>query len=282
MGERVCAVIVTYNRKALLKECLEAVLAQTRPPDHVLVVDNASTDGTREVLAEEFPEVEVLRLPENQGGAGGFHEGLKRAYAAGYTWFWLMDDDTIPEPEALEALLEASQERSYAGLGSYVFWTNGRLHPMNWPWPDFRRPFLKSRYGRPVYTLSFVSVLVPREALTEFGFPNPRYFVRNDDLEFFTRISRKKPLLQVRRSRVIHKTKFLHTQANDTPERFYFEARNRLWLAKAPHLAWWERAFFLLHFLGEAMVFLAKHPATGWKALKQGLMDGLRENPYLG
>ena len=47
------------------------MLAQTRPPDHVLVVDNASTDGTAEMLREEFPQVEVLRLPENQGGAGG-------------------------------------------------------------------------------------------------------------------------------------------------------------------------------------------------------------------
>ena len=110
MGERVCAVIVTYNRKALLKECLEAVLAQTRPPDHVLVVDNASTDGTAEMLREEFPQVEVLRLPENQGGAGGFHEGMKRAYEEGFDWLWLMDDDTIPRPEALEALLERFAE----------------------------------------------------------------------------------------------------------------------------------------------------------------------------
>lgn len=105
MGERVCAVIVTYNRKELLRECLQAVLSQTRPPDHVLVVDNASTDGTPEMLREEFPQVEVLRLPENQGGAGGFHEGMKRAYEQGFDWLWLMDDDTLPSPRALEVLL---------------------------------------------------------------------------------------------------------------------------------------------------------------------------------
>jgi len=72
MSENICAVIVTYNRKELLRECLKAVLAQTRPPEHVLVVDNASTDGTPEMLQEEFPQVEVLCLPENQGSAGGF------------------------------------------------------------------------------------------------------------------------------------------------------------------------------------------------------------------
>lgn len=52
MSEKVCAVIVTYNRKELLRECLKAVLGQTRPPDHILVVDNASTDGTLEMLRE--------------------------------------------------------------------------------------------------------------------------------------------------------------------------------------------------------------------------------------
>lgn len=88
MSERVCAVIATYNRKELLRECLQSVLSQTRLPDHILVVDNASTDGTQEMLKEESPQVEVLRLPENQGGAGGFHEGMKRAYEEGFDWLW--------------------------------------------------------------------------------------------------------------------------------------------------------------------------------------------------
>ena len=96
----VWAVVVTYNRKELLRECLVALRAQTRPPDHVLVVDNASTDGTLELVSEEFGEVELLALPENVGGAGGFHAGLERAYASGAEWAWLMDDDTVPQPEA--------------------------------------------------------------------------------------------------------------------------------------------------------------------------------------
>ncbi|MER3603731.1 MAG: hypothetical protein C4298_08345, partial [Thermus sp.] len=89
MSERVCAVVVTYNRKELLRECLETLRGQTRKVDHILVVDNASTDGTEEVLRAEFPEVEVLRLPENQGSSGGFHEGMKRAYEEGFDWLWL-------------------------------------------------------------------------------------------------------------------------------------------------------------------------------------------------
>lgn len=103
----VCAIVVTYNRKELLRECLAALAAQTRPPDRVLVVDNASSDGTQAMVEAEYEEVELLALPTNQGGAGGFHEGMKRAHVDGAEWLWLMDDDTIPRPDALAELLAA-------------------------------------------------------------------------------------------------------------------------------------------------------------------------------
>ncbi len=83
---RVFAVVVTYNRRPLLEECLQALGAQERPVDRVLVVDNASTDGTAAFVRNEHPEVQLLALAENEGGAGGFHEGLKAAHAAGADW----------------------------------------------------------------------------------------------------------------------------------------------------------------------------------------------------
>jgi GT2 family glycosyltransferase len=110
--QRVCAVIVTHNRKELLRECIAAVQAQTERLARILVLDNASTDGTDAMLRDEFAgadadSIEIVRLPENIGGAGGFREGLKRAADGGYDWIWLMDDDTIAAPTALERLLAA-------------------------------------------------------------------------------------------------------------------------------------------------------------------------------
>jgi rhamnopyranosyl-N-acetylglucosaminyl-diphospho-decaprenol beta-1,3/1,4-galactofuranosyltransferase len=81
----VVAVILTYNRKDLLKECLQAIARQTRVPDAVVVMNNGSTDGTDDMLAAEFPQVPEVRLPENIGPAGGYHELMKYAYASGYT-----------------------------------------------------------------------------------------------------------------------------------------------------------------------------------------------------
>ncbi len=107
----VAAVIVTFNRKHLLGKCLEAVRAQTRPCERLFIIDNASSDGTFEFLAAQGfldESTEYVRLPVNSGSAGGFHEGMRRAYEAGFEWLWLMDDDGCPASDCLERLLSFS------------------------------------------------------------------------------------------------------------------------------------------------------------------------------
>src|ERR1044072_8228547 len=75
----VVAVVVTHDRRDLLAEALTAIGAQTRVPDVVVVVDNASSDGTAELLESRFPGVDLVRLPYNTGGAGGFAAGIRSA-----------------------------------------------------------------------------------------------------------------------------------------------------------------------------------------------------------
>ncbi|RTG99825.1 dTDP-rhamnosyl transferase rfbF [Thermus scotoductus] len=279
--DRVCAVIVTYNRKELLRECLTAVLSQTRPPDHVLVVDNASTDGTREMLKEEFPQVEVLALPENQGGAGGFHEGMKKAYEDGYDWIWVMDDDTVPTSTALEELLKAQkclEEKNlpcYA-VGSKVLWKDGRIHPMNIPWIN---PFanVAACVVKGVTLTSFVSVLINRRAIAQRGLPRKELFIWNDDWEYFLRIRK---VYFTPKSIVVHKTKAFYTPADSSNGRYYYQARNRLWLLRTKEIPILWRIILMLHFLGEATIFVIKHGRSAWKPLLKGLRDGLRPPPW--
>src|SRR5699024_2786274 len=114
----VVAVIVTYNRKELLATCLRAVANQTRKPDGILVVDNASSDGTREMLRHEFPDVELLTLPTNTGGAGGFSAGINLLLEKKSADFaWLMDDDAEPKATALAPLVSAMETDSGAAPG---------------------------------------------------------------------------------------------------------------------------------------------------------------------
>ncbi|OQY10720.1 MAG: hypothetical protein B6I29_00735 [Marinitoga sp. 4572_148] len=105
----IAALIVTYNRKDLLKETIEAILNQTLKPNRLFVVNNASTDGTDDVLnkyKEKYgDDIEIINLKENLGGAGGFNYGIHYIYDTfEYDWIWLMDDDAVPAKNALETL----------------------------------------------------------------------------------------------------------------------------------------------------------------------------------
>src|SRR5919199_5119307 len=106
---RVVAVVVTYNRKAMLAECLRALGAQTHPLAAVVLVDNASTDGTEAHVAATGAaaglDVRYVRLARNGGGAEGFHYGVKHALALAGDWLWLMDDDCEPDEDCLRRLL---------------------------------------------------------------------------------------------------------------------------------------------------------------------------------
>src|SRR5699024_2852312 len=134
LAARVVAVVVTYNREALLRECLDALAAQERRPDAVVVIDNSSTDASGTVADEHPLGADVVHLRRNVGGAGGFAAGIARALVRhDADWVWVMDDDTVPRPGALHALLsalEASPVR-LSVLSSRAVWTDGRDHPMN-------------------------------------------------------------------------------------------------------------------------------------------------------
>jgi GT2 family glycosyltransferase len=101
---KIAAVIVTYNRLDCLKRCVEAVRRQSQPPDQIIIINNGSTDGTKEWLAEQ--ERLTVITQENLGGAGGFHTGFKRAFDDGCDWIWSMDDDGLPTPDCLQQLLQ--------------------------------------------------------------------------------------------------------------------------------------------------------------------------------
>ena len=107
MTERfsVAAVVVTYNRLPLLRQCLAALTAQTAQDLTIFLVDNASTDGTAEAVAEmALPNLVYRNTGKNLGGAGGFAYGVREAALAGYDALWLMDDDTLPHPHGAGSL----------------------------------------------------------------------------------------------------------------------------------------------------------------------------------
>jgi rhamnopyranosyl-N-acetylglucosaminyl-diphospho-decaprenol beta-1,3/1,4-galactofuranosyltransferase len=291
MSETVVAVVVTYNRKEVLRECLEAVTAQTRPPDSVLVVDNASTDGTREMVEAEFPSVELLALRENEGSSGGFHEGMKAGVDRGYDWLWVMDDDTIPAPDALQLLLEAPQHLNGLPapslLASKVLWTDGKLHPMNWPAPAMKDLDLfidgVERTIIPIRANTFPSLLVRREAVERHGPPRKGFWIWADDIDFTQRILRDEPGYLVPQSVAVHKTATAH-RPWEGKGRFYYAVRNGLFILRGDTLEWKEKIGWTMLVASQILNFFASEGVRPWtvRVVLRGARDGLlKQRPSL-
>lgn len=274
------ALIVTRDRRELLEQCLDAIGAQTRRPDRVLVVDNASTDGTREWLATRDDVDEVLALEENCGGAGGFHAGLERAHARGAEAVWLMDDDTIPRADALEHLLAASDgDRGALLLASVAVWRDGRLHPMNLPGLERDRlaPLVDAAERRviPLRTATFVSLLVRREAVDRFGLPHAHFFIWSDDIEYTARVTRGGGrALLVPASVVEHRTAQPYTAVTSTGDRFYFHVRNTLYMLRGTSWAPLEKLSLVYLLALTSLQYL--RGGGRLRTVVRGLRDGLR------
>lgn len=201
--ETVAVVVVTFNRADLLAGMLDGLAAQTRRPDAVIVVDNASTDHTREVLeARTDLPLHVTHSPDNLGGAGGFHLGVRAAYDAGWDRVWLMDDDVVPAPGCLEALMAVDEDCLIAVREDLA----GALVEKAAVDFDLRNPLAikpkratvdstyADRASMPelveVHNVAFEGFMVRRGVIGEIGFPDPSFFIFYDDAEYAVRARR--------------------------------------------------------------------------------------------
>ena len=237
---KVVAVVVTYNRKELLQECLSHLLAQTPEVPDILVVDNASTDGTEESLAGfiEAGQICYFNTGGNLGGAGGFSFGIRKAAELGYEFLWLMDDDTIPEPDALAEIVKAARTLpdGWGFLSGKALWTDGSICRMNEQKlygkrpEEVQEPTLCSR-------ATFVSFFLSAETVREVGLPIKEFFIWGDDWEYSRRISSKKKSYFIPASIVVHKTanNVGSNIAKDRAERlsrYRYAYRNEVYIAR--------------------------------------------------
>ena len=175
---KIAVLVVTYNRVNWLRKNVSAILNQTRKPDEFIIIDNASTDFTQEFLKKlQSGEKRIIikRLNENLGGSGGFSFGLKEAIDRGAEWVWMMDDDALPYPSALEELekvLSSVDEKVGVVLSNLVKTSNAI--PKN--------KVSRARIG------TFVGFTVSAQAVKKVGLPNAGFFIYADDYEYSLRI----------------------------------------------------------------------------------------------
>ncbi|MDB5203133.1 MAG: hypothetical protein JWQ27_2542 [Ferruginibacter sp.] len=258
--EKVIAVVVTYNRQALLADCLTALRNQTRPLDAILVVNNGSTDHTASWLLSQ-KDCTVINQ-ENTGSAGGFSTGIQWAYANGYTWTWCMDDDGYPKPDALENLLKA-EDGTLRLLNCAVLDINDKKS-MVWKTKDFTTgESIKDKIVDEV-AHPFNGTLIHRNIIERVGVPSAKYFLWGDETEYLYRIISKNNIPARTVGNAIHyhpATRFSIKQDWDhfTAWKMYFYVRNRLPVLQAKannrFLGICSYACFLVAFAGIILFF---------------------------
>lgn len=220
--ENICGVVVTFNRKELLIECLKALTEQTKSLDSILIIDNASTDGTPQLLfdleyIQHLPPVKItapyekaflsniknvegdnieiiyIRMDENTGGAGGFYMGQKRAYELGYEWIWLMDDDGYPERDCLSILLDTSQSKKLKATNPLVIDMSNKeklSFGLSKKIMNFQSAIEASVDGLIMNKANpFNGTLLHCDLIKDVGFIKKEMFIWGDEVEYFKRLA---------------------------------------------------------------------------------------------
>jgi rhamnopyranosyl-N-acetylglucosaminyl-diphospho-decaprenol beta-1,3/1,4-galactofuranosyltransferase len=259
----IAVVVVTFNRKELLQENLDALLRQSYQPDMIYIIDNNSTDGTSALLQSKGflgkKNIVYIRLSENIGGAGGFYEGIKKAYEDGADWIWVMDDDAEPKDDALEILVKYINETSHFGaLASTVVYPDGEVclnHRKKIDTATLNETeIIKECYFKNCFevdVVTFVGMCISRDLIGEIGFPCKDFFIYHDDFEYSLRAKTHGwSIMNVTKSVVIHKAKHReHTIRNkDFSKREFCARRNLLYIYRKyarVHIRFYWKTFML-------------------------------------
>ena len=286
------AVVVTFNRKQLLTECVDALLNQSLSLDAIYIVDNASSDGTKPYLKErgylENPLIRYIELPLNLGGAGGFHVGMEAAHKAGFDWVWVMDDDTEPFPDSLELLETLKHHTQVVAIANLKVdrLRNETADGLRLMTSKNTKPYPKVRFS------SFVGLLIRCCAIDKIGLPISDFFIHRDDTEYCMRLRSIGDIALARESVVAHKEVarrqksrqfFSHVFYQKDIEAFcfdYYRHRNTAWIEqnyrKSPLVRYPLLAARFLCFAAAVLAFDADHRWLRIKILAKANLDGIR------
>ena len=203
--ENLYAVVVTYNRADYLRNLLDSFARLGTGPARIIVVDNASSDHTADVVAAAAAgglPIDYERLDENVGGAGGFSRGVELALGRGAEWLWLMDDDVEVLPGAVEALAKFTPDyscligRRYDADGKPFFWQHHFVEALGVFLPVSRDVFAHSEVFR-TNVGNFEGMLIKASVARSIGLPDPRFFITWDDLIYGWLAAQQTPVVYV-------------------------------------------------------------------------------------
>lgn len=245
---KAAGIVVTYNRRTLLEQCLEVLGSQTTQLQSIIIIDNASTDDTEywfyQSLYADNPKFIYLKLLNNTGGAGGFSYGLKYAQENNYDWAWIMDDDAQPELDAFERLIATSPtpENIYGSIAVCGKNTSWQTSLMNTNSITTTNKVDDIPTLAEVTFLPFLGLLIHSSTIEKIGLPDSDFFIAGDDLEYCLRARKAGLKIMVAgESRINHPKAEIHTsnifgfkldRLKIPPWKNYYNTRNKILIAK--------------------------------------------------
>lgn len=308
----VTSIIVTFNRKKDLLRCIKANLLQSKKPDNLLIVNNASTDGTVEEICHFFTfdfscvesekllflaekddvKIYLLNKEKNTGGSGGFYSGLKTAFQELRTdSYWLMDDDGYPSEKCLEQLLKKSSEYDYIMPTSInienhfeLSWAVRKKNGKK----TFLYEELKSSYGEIMpYVTPFNGILLSKNCVEKVGYVNPDFFLWGDEYDHYWRCKAAgfEPV-------TLMNAKFYHPAQKlplvkicfglysvpyvDSPLRMICLARNYTYIYRHYKQKYKIPIKWCMYWW--LFIITRRGDFSGWKLYKESVRDGFRED----
>jgi len=287
----VYTVVLTWNGRADTLECLPTVLAMPYPNMRVVLVDNASTDGTVPAVREAFPGVEILVNKENLGFAGGTNTGVRYALERQADYVFLLNNDVTVAEDTLGYLIQVAESEPDVGVltpriyyyydHSRLWSVGGRKRPFTLAFtdPDINKPIDDVYHGqRNVDYVLGCGMLVRSEVFRTAGLLDEAFIMCYEDLDFCLRVKRAGwRLVYVPQAKMWHKV--LASAQSDPPLRRYQRSRDSIrFFKKHTRKPLWP--FIIVYRLGSAMrVFASEALAGNWdkaRAHVRGLYDGLR------
>lgn len=288
----VVTVILNTNRRDDTLQCLESLYRNAYPNQQVIVLDNASTDGSATAIRERFPQAVLIQLEQNLGYAGNNNVGIEAALRRGADWVFVLNEDTILAPDCIERLVSAGEESERIGLAGPMVYhydepemiqsAGGKLDA-KWAALHIGQNELDAGQYRTVRDMDWVSgcaLLVRRKTIEEIGALDERFFYYWEETDWCTRAREHDwRIIHVPQAKLWHKG--VQRNYQPSPNVTYYATRNRLlFLCKhrAPLKIW------VLVWLQNLRTLLSWSVRQKWRAsmsehrraLQQGMLDFLR------
>lgn len=286
MQPLVCIIILNWNSGQDTLACIESLKITTYSNSRVVVVDNASTDGSPEKIGQEFPEVGLIRNQENLGYTGGNNTGIEHAMSHGADYVWLLNSDTVIAPYCLDHLVKRAEERATAGLFSPVVYYVEQPKRIQFAEEHVSLSNMEKSSGgyweikpgeKVVDLLPGTAILIKRAVIEKIGLLQDELFAYWEDTDYCIRAAKAGfENVVVESAAVYHKHQLRAEDGSwKSPHFYYYMLRNKILLGRYHFEGKWERYRYFLHCILKAADIIGNMKPEYTRFYLNGLWHGL-------